>query len=225
MIVSVIRTLLIYTVIIIALRLMGKRQISQMQPTELVVTLLISDIAAIPMENTSKPLLSGIVPVLVLLSCELIFSVLMLKFPKFRTGLCGKPVIVINNGKIDQNKMRSVRMSIEDLCERLRQLEIFSFSEIQYAIVETNGEISVLKKPQNRTADAQMLNIDVKDNGIETVIINDGAISENACKLCNVDKEWIDKILKYNGIKLRDVFIMTADGSKNYNIIRKEAAV
>lgn len=225
MIISVIRTVIIYFIIIFALRLMGKRQISQMQTTELVVTLLISDIAAMPMQNTSQPLLSGIVPILVLLSCEVILSVIMLKSPKFRKSVCGKPVIIINDGKIDQKQLRLLRMSIEDLCEQLRQQNIFSFSQVQYAIVETNGRLSVLKKPENREVDAAMLGIPVEDSGIEAVIINDGEISETACDLCNIDHEWIAKTLQSNSIALNEVFIMTADKKRNYNIISREKPV
>lgn len=225
MIISVIRTVIIYFIIIFALRLMGKRQISQMQTTELVVTLLISDIAAMPMQNTSQPLLSGIVPILVLLSCEVILSVIMLKYPKFRKSVCGKPVIIINDGKIDQKQLRILRMSIEDLCEQLRQQNIFSFSQVQYAIVETNGRLSVLKKPENREADAAMLGIPVEDNGIEAVIINDGQISQTACELCEIDTPWITKTLASNGITLEEVFIMTADKKRNYNIISREKSV
>lgn len=222
MIISVLRTLITYILIVIALRLMGKRQISQMQTTELVVTLLISDIAAMPMQNTGQPFLSGIVPILVLLSCEVIFSVIMLKCPKFRKAVCGKPIIIINNGKIEQSEMRRLRMSIEDLNEQLRQQDIFSLSQIQYAIVETNGQISVLKKPENRSVDAQMLGITPDDNGIEAVVINDGMISDGACKLCGVDFKWISSVLRDNEVQIEDVFIMTADGNRNYSIIRKE---
>ena len=121
MAISFIRTLLLYIVIIAAVRLMGKRQISELQTSELVVTLLISDIAAIPMQNTGQPLVSGFLPIAVLVACELIISTVMLKSAKFRRFVCGKPVIVINDGKIDQGQMRRLRMSTEDLSEQLRQ--------------------------------------------------------------------------------------------------------
>ena len=115
MIISIIRTLLLYAFVILAIRLMGKRQISDMQPSELVVTLIVSDIAAIPMSNTSQPLLSGIIPVLVLIACEIIASIIMMKSRKFRGLICGSPITVIEDGKLMQNEMKRLRMSTEDL--------------------------------------------------------------------------------------------------------------
>lgn len=224
MTISLIRTLLLYIVIIAAVRLMGKRQISELQTSELVVTLLISDIAAIPMQNTGQPLVSGFLPIAVLVSCELIVSALMMKSAKFRRFVCGKPIIVINNGKVDQSQMRRLRMSTEDLSEQLRQMNVFNLEDVAYAIVETNGKLSVLKKPDKLQPDNSMLGIVIPDNGIEAVIISDGEISEFSVSLCGLSKEWIDGILQGQNIALEDVFIMTADKHRNYNIIKKEAA-
>ena len=221
--VSLIRTLLLYIVIIAAVRLMGKRQISELQTSELVVTLLISDIAAIPMQNTGQPLVSGFLPIAVLVSCELIVSTLMMKSAKFRRFVCGKPIIVINNGKVDQSQMRRLRMSTEDLSEQLRQMDVFNLEDVAYAIVETNGKLSVLKKPDKLQPDNSMLGIVIPDNGIEAVIISDGDISEFSVSLCGLSREWIDGILQGQNIALEDVFIMTADKQRNYNIIKKEA--
>ncbi|MCI9272395.1 MAG: DUF421 domain-containing protein [Clostridiales bacterium] len=221
--VSLIRTLLLYIVIIAAVRLMGKRQISELQTSELVVTLLISDIAAIPMQNTGQPLVSGFLPIAVLVSCELIVSTLMMKSAKFRRFVCGKPIIVINNGKVDQSQMRRLRMSTEDLSEQLRQMDVFNLEDVAYAIVETNGKLSVLKKPDKLQPDNSMLGIVIPDNGIEAVIISDGEISEFSVSLCGLSREWIDGILQGQNIALEDVFIMTADKQRNYNIIKKEA--
>ena len=137
MVISLIRAILLYIIIIIAIRIMGKRQISELQTSELVVTLLISDIAAIPMQNTAQPLLSGFIPIFVLVICEIIASCLMVKSAKFRRFICGKPIIVINDGKVDQTQMRRLRMTIEDLSEELHQLDIFNIQEVAYGIVET----------------------------------------------------------------------------------------
>lgn len=223
MIISFIRTFLLYIVIIAAVRLMGKRQISELQTSELVVTLLISDIAAIPMQDTGQPLVSGFLPIAVLVACEIIVSALMIKFPKFRRSVCGKPIIVINDGKVDQKELKRLRMSTEDLSEDLRLMDIYNLSDVAYAIVETNGRLSVLKKPDKQQPDASMLGIVVPDNGIETVVISDGVVSEFSMSLCNLTQEWLDGILQGEHIKQKDVFIMTADRTKKYNIIKKEA--
>lgn len=222
MIISLIRAILLYIIIIIAIRIMGKRQISELQTSELVVTLLISDIAAIPMQNTAQPLLSGFIPIFVLVICEIIASCLMVKSAKFRRFICGKPIIVINDGKVDQTQMRRLRMTIEDLSEELRQLDIFNIQEVAYGIVETNGKLSVLKKPQNRTPDASMLGIVIPDTGLETVIINDGEISDFCISLCGLTKDWVYGILEGKGLDIKDVFIMTANKNRDYYIIEKE---
>lgn len=224
MVISLIRAIFLYIIIILAIRLMGKRQISELQTSELVVTLLISDIAAIPMQNTAQPLLSGFIPITVLVSCEIIASVLMVKNSKFRKFICGKPIIVINNGKIDQKQMKRLRISIEDLSEQLRQLDVFNIQEVAYAIVETNGKLSVLKKPDNRTPDASMLGVVIPDTGLDTVVISDGEISDFSVSICGLTNDWIYGVLKGKGLDIKDVFIMTANKNKDYYIIEKEVS-
>ncbi|MDO4749174.1 MAG: DUF421 domain-containing protein [Eubacteriales bacterium] len=145
MLISLIRTILLYAFIILAVRIMGKRQISDMQTSELVITLVISDIAAIPMQNVEQPLLSGLLPILVLVSLEIIVSVIMLKSSKFRKVVCGNPVVIIKDGKILENQIKKLRISYEDLYSLLRQQEVFDVTDIRYGIVETNGSISLLK--------------------------------------------------------------------------------
>ncbi len=222
MTISFIRTILLYIVIIVAVRLMGKRQISELQTSELVVTLLISDIAAIPMQDTGQPLVSGFLPIAVLVCCEILVSAFMLKNMKFRRMICGKPIVVINDGRIDQAQMKRLRMSTEDLSEQLRRMNIFSLSEVAYAIVETNGKMSVMKKPAEQSATASMLGIVVPDNGIECVVISDGQISNFSLSLCRLSEDWIKGVLKGEGVEQSDVFIMTADCKRNYRIIRKQ---
>lgn len=222
MIISIIRTLLLYAFVILAIRLMGKRQISDLQPSELVVTLIVSDIAAIPMSNTSQPLLSGIIPVLVLISCEIIASIIMLKSRKFRGLICGSPITVIEDGKLMQNEMKRLRMTTEDLCIQLRQQDIFSLDEVEYCIVETNGKISVLQKPEKRNVTLENLNISIPDTKLETVVISDGQLLDNSLRLCKSNKQAVDKILYKEKVNMQDIFIMTLDGAGNYKIITKE---
>lgn len=222
MLISIIRTILLYVFIIMAIRLMGKRQISDMQPSELVVTMVISDIASLPMQNTSQPLLSGVIPVMILIALEITTSVIMMKSKKIRKAVCGSPVIVINDGRLLQNQMRRLRLTVDDLCAQLRQQNVFSIQDVQYCIVETNGTVSVLEKPQKRQPTADDLGIMIEDNKIETVVISDGEIVNHSLQLCGHKTNDVFKILRKKNIKLKDVFIMTMDSTGNYNIIKKD---
>lgn len=222
MFISIIRTVVLYAFVIFAVRLMGKRQISDMQPSELVITLIVSEIAAIPMQNTSQPLISGIIPVLVLVSLEITASVLMMKNSKFRSLLCGNPVIVIRDGVILQKEMKRLRLTTEDLCVQLRQQNVFSIEDVQYCIVETNGEVSVLQKPEKRTLTADDLGVKVLDNKIETVVVSDGEMLDNSLRLCGKSRDDVKSIISEEELNLSEVFLMTLDGLGNYNIIRKE---
>ena len=225
MIISVIRTILLYIVIILAIRIMGKRQIGELQTSELVVTLLISDIAAIPMQNTEQSLLSGIVPILILIVCEIIISFLMLKRAGFRRIICGKPIVIISDGKINQSEMHRLRMSTEDLSEELRQQGIFNIEDVGFAIVETNGKLSVLKKPEKDIPTAEELGIKTNDKGLEVVVISDGEISKYSLKICCLNRDWLFDILKKENIELNDVFLMIANGQGEYKIIEKERKI
>ena len=222
MTISFIRTLLLYIVIIVAVRLMGKRQISELQTSELVVTLLISDIAAIPMQDTGQPLVSGFIPIAVLVMCEILVSGLMLKSTKFRKLICGRPIIVINDGKVDQKEMRRLRMSTEDLSEQLRQKNVFSLEDVAYAIVETNGKMSIIKKTDKEQPTAGMLGVALPDTGLETVVISDGVISDFSLQLCNKSREWLEGVLRGKNISTDQIFIMTANRKGDFNIIKKD---
>ena len=206
MFVTIIRTIILYALIVFAVRLMGKRQLSDMQPSELVITLIIADIASIPMEDTERPMLSGFIP----------------KSPRFRKLLCGSPVMIIEDGKLKQSEMKRLRLTTEDLCVQLRQQGVFSLDEASYCIAETNGKLSVLQKPEKRTPTLGDLNIVIPDDGIEVVVINDGNFLDNSIKLVNADKNVLKKLLKRKHLEEKDVFIMTWDKSGNYKIVRKE---
>lgn len=221
MVISIIRAVLLYTMIILAIRIMGKRQISDLQTSELVVTLLISDIAAIPMQDAAQPLVSGIVPIAVLVLLEIVVSALMVKHSGFRKVVCGSPIVLINDGKVDQKQMRRLRITIEDLFEQLRQKDVFSIHDVAYAIMETNGKISVIKKPEKDTVSADMLSLNVPDHGLETVVISDGELSDFSLKICEKDADWVYGILKTENYDIKDVFIMTANRSGDYRIIEK----
>lgn len=196
MFISLVRTIILYLTIITAVRIMGKRQISQLQTSELVVTMLISDLAVIPMQDSGQPLFSGIIPIFVLIALEVFLSVLMLKNNKFRRLICGKPVVIIQNGRILQDNMKELRMSIEDLFEQLRQKDVFALGDVAWAIVETNGTFSVVKKPEADYLRPKDAGIEPEDGGLEVVVVNDGKLSEASLRLCGKGSDWVRKTLE-----------------------------
>ena len=222
MIITAIRTVIIYIFIIAAIRIMGKRQLGELQPAELVVTLLISDLAAVPMQESGMPLLDGVIPILVLVAMELLFSGLMLKVPFFYRLISGRPMVVIDNGKLDQLDLKRMRVTIGDLVESLREQNVFDIEQIQYAIAETNGKISVLLKPEYRQPSCGDLNAVPPDTGVSMIVVDDGRVSEWALSLCGLDRQWLEKTLKSQHCRIEDVFLMMADRSKKYTLIRKE---
>ena len=224
MLIAIVRTLILYIFIIAALRLMGKRQISDMQPSELVVTLVVSDIASLPMQNTSQPLLSGMIPVMVLVGLEILTSVLMMKSRTVRKLVCGNPVVVIEDGKLLQKQMKRLRMTNSDLMEQLRQQNVFSLDDVQYCIVETNGALSILEKPEKRVPNAEEAGVKVEDNKPEAVVVSDGKLLREGLSMCQKDERKVVNILSENHIPMGSVFLMTMDGSGAYRIIRKEEA-
>ncbi len=167
-------------------------------------------------------MLSGIIPIMVLLVCEILISYLMLKKSGIRRLICGKPVIVINDGTIDQQAMKELRISTEDLYEQLRQKDVFDISEVAYAILETNGQMSVFKKSMYSPLTVGDLEIQKEDTVLQVTIVSDGEIAKSSLKVCGLGTNWLYETLKNENIALKDVFIMTADKYKNYSIIRKE---
>lgn len=221
MAISVIRTVLLYIIIIFAVRMMGKRQISEMQTSELVITLLMSNIASIPMQDTDQSMFSGIIPIFVLLVCEIAVSYLMLRKSKIRKILCGKPVVIINDGVVDRRAMTELRLSTEELFEQLRQKDVFALEDVAYAVIETNGKLSVMRKPDSEPPTSRQLGIKPPHGYIQAVVISDGELADYSLNLCGFDREWVYSILKSKKIKLKDVFIMTCDKTGAYQIITK----
>ncbi len=218
MLITIIRTALLYTVIISAVRFMGKRQISELQTTELVVTMLISDIASMAAQNPSQPLLYGIIPMGVLIVMEVILSGAMIRSGRLRRLICGNPVIVINKGVVDGRQLRRLRMSVLDLSEALRQQNIFSFEDVQYAIVETNGKLSVLKNPEAENPTMKDIGLTPKPKELEAVVVSDGEINSGSLSFCGASESDVQGILKKEKLKLKDVLIMTMNKSRKYSI-------
>lgn len=222
MIISLIRAVILYTLIIFAIRLMGKRQIGQLQPGELAITILISNIAVLPIEDINVPLALGAVPILTLVCFELLISILSMKSFRLRTILSGKPIFVIENGKINQKAINSLRFTIDDLMEGLRSCEVFDISQVAYAIVETNGTMSVIKKFPSQNVTAQMLKLQNQQTTIPLVIVSDGKVVNDNLKEVGLTKKWLLNELQKENINANDIFIMTADTNKNTFITLKE---
>lgn len=217
-----VRSLVLYIVVIFSVRLMGKRQLGELQPTELVITILVSNIATLPLEELSIPLIIGITPILSLVCFEVIMSRLTLKFPRLRCIVSGRPKIIISNGHIDRAVMKSLRYSIDDLMTALRQNGVFKLEDVQYAVVETTGSISVLKKAENDTVTCSDLKIKVPNDNPPVIVITDGKVLECSLSEINADTKWLNGILKKEKKKAADIFIMTADRNKNYYIVDME---
>jgi len=222
MITTLLRTLIVYVIIIIGLRIMGKRQISQLQTSELVVTLLISELAIMPIQNRNEPLLNGLIPMLLLIMCEVLVSFIMLRSGKFRKLICGKPIMVVENGIILQKQMRRLRMTTEDLIIQLRQNDIFYLNEVDFAIVETNGIMSVIKKAEYDYLTPSQIKLPTKKHILELVVVSDGEISDHSLKLCGKTRQWVMEKIETKNFKLSDIFIMTADITDKFTIVEKD---
>lgn len=224
MAVSVIRTVILYFLLMLSMRIMGKRQIGELQPSELVVTLLLSDLAAVPMQENGLPLLNGILPILVLVSLELLLSGAMLKSPKIAQLISGTPMAVIKDGRIDEKTMRRLRLTVDDLVESLRQQNIFDLRQVQYAIVETNGHISAFCYPPFQPATAKDVNRKNPDDGMPVVIVSDGKPSDWGMALCDLDKSWLDGVLRRHHCPLEQVFLLTATKTGDHFLLTKQQA-
>lgn len=216
-----IRSLILYILVIFSVRLMGKRQLGELQPSELVITILISNIATLPLEDTDIPLLLGVTPILALVCFEVIVSWLNLVFPKFRKMISGSPKIIIRNGKTDPQTLRELRFSVDDLMMSLREKEVFDIEDVQFAIVETTGNISVMKKQSVDTPDRKDLGIKMKNFDPPQVVVSDGKIIPQAVKVTGIEGS-IEKILASINLKINDVFIMTADTQGNFFVVDKD---
>ena len=222
MLISLIRTLILYIFIIFSMRLMGKRQFGELQPAELVITVLISEIAAIPLQDSDIPFGNSLVAVVLLVSLEIINSVFCMKNSKFRTLLQGNSVIVIRDGVIDQKQLKRLRFTVDDLLDQLRQKDVFDISDVRYAIVETNGQLSVMLKPEKEPYTAGMARTEDKSKSLLCMVISDGEFMKQAMNECNQTENKINKILQKNKVSLKEVFIMLADDMGNYTIIKKD---
>jgi len=214
MILVVVRTLILYTLVVFALRLMGKREIGQLQPFELVVILMISDLAAIPSENVGIPLLSGIIPILVLLLSSLTLAWITLKNEKARAIICGTPSILIERGKILEKELRKNNYNLTDLLEELRLKNVPNIADVEFAVLETNGQLSVFPKSQKRPTIPEDFQITTKFEGLPLTIISDGILNNDNLRQGNKNRAWLKRELKKHTIdKIEDVLFASLDSS------------
>ena len=222
MILSYTRTIILYLVLILVIRLMGKRQIGQMEPAEFVVTMLVANLAAIPMQDGGIPIFSGLVPILTVLGVELVLSALSLKSSKVRKLLCGKPVILIENGKILQGNLRKTRITLDELSGHLREKDVLDIRAVQYAILETNGNLSVFPYPKERPASARDAGIKARQQFLPITIISDGELLEENLQKARKNRQWLRGVLDEQGASLKETWLLTVDGSNQVTFFRKE---
>ena len=221
MAVTLVRATVLYAVVIFLIRVMGKRQIGELQPAEFVVTMLVSEIASIPMQDNTIPILNSISALFVLVAYEVITSAVSLKSYKFRAFMQGHPIIVIRDGVIDIKALKKMRMSVNDLMGALRQKDVFEISKVSYAIFETNGQISVLLKPENMNATAGDLNLRPQDEGMPFAVICDGTVIEDAVEQSGIERSKIKSAVSSAGMEISEVLIMTVTPHGKTYIVRK----
>lgn len=223
MLVILVRTALLYLLVVAAMRMMGKRQVGELQPSELVTAIMISDVASIPMQNTGVPLISGVVPILTLLAAELTVSYLSLKSRGVRRIFSGKPSVLIARGRINEREMKKQRFSVEDLMEELRVSGYSDISQVEFAMLETNGQISVVPKPSARPLTAEDVGLENKNEQVPRTVIVDGELDEEEIQNSGKSKTWLKKQLAANGIKdIKMVFIATVDSNGSLFVQTKE---
>ena len=211
MLLSYIRTIILYLVLIAVIRLMGKRQIGQMEPSEFVVTMLVANLASIPMQDGGIPLFSGLVPILTVLGMELLLAAAAMGSVWVRKVLCGKPVILIENGKINQSALRATRVTLDELTGHLREKDVLDLKSVQYAILETNGNLSVFPWPKEKPASAKEAGVQVKSQYLPISIIEDGYLYGENLAVAKRDKKWVQQVLDEHRTSLKQTWLLTVD--------------
>ena len=224
MLLSYLRTVILYLVLIAVVRFMGKRQIGQMEASEFVVTMLVANLASIPMQDGGIPLFSGLVPILTVLGVELILSVAAMGSVWVRRVLCGKPVILIDNGKILQKALRATRVTLDELTGHLREKDILDLQSVQYAILETNGNLSVFPYPKEKPASATEAGVQVKPQYLPVTIIGDGHLYKENLRITHRDEKWVQQVLDEHRASLSQTWLLTVDEKGHALWLPKEDA-
>lgn len=222
MILSYLRTVILYLVLICVIRLMGKRQIGEMEPSEFVVTMLVANLAAIPMQDGAIPLFSGLVPILTVLAVELVLSWITLRSVLLRRFFCGKPVILIDNGMLIQENLRQTRVTLDELTGHLREKDVLDITTVQYAILETDGSLSVFPYPKEKPAAAKDTGIQPKQQYLPVTIIEDGFLSRENLRRAKKDEAWLENVLRQHNATRKNTLLLTVDSSDSIHWIGKE---
>lgn len=208
-----IRVIILYILVLVIMRLMGKREIGQLQPFELVVAIMIADLASIPMSDVGIPITNGIIPILALLVMHISISILNMKSIKIREILCGKPRILIYRGKIDEKALKKERFTLNELQERLRSVNIINIGDVEYAILETSGQITVIQKPDKRTTTPKDFDMMPEYEGLPYDLVIDGKVMYNNLKILGKNYTWLEKEVGKFKMKPEDALIVTIDGA------------
>lgn len=216
-----IRAIILYIIVIFSVRIMGKRQIGELQPSELVITILVSNIATLPLEDLNIPLTMGILPILSLVCFEVLMSWITLKSKRIRHVVSGTPKVIIRDGILDQKVMKDLRYSVDDLMTALRSNNIFNISEVQYAVVETNGSVSVYEKYPYRNVTNMDMNFNGKTCDPPVIIISDGKIVSQGLLEVGLERQWATDLLERKHLRESDVFLLIADKDGDYTLIKR----
>jgi len=222
MLVSLIRSVILYFLLILAIRLMGKRQIGQLEPSEFVVAMLIADLAAVPMQDLGIPLLAGVIPILTVLAIEVLLSALSYHFISVRRLLCGTPIILMENGNILHENMKKTRITTDELMEQLREKGFLELSSIKYAILETNGQISAFVYDKNEPATREDLKLETCETSLPLVLISNGALLHHNLQRSCYNEETLFQLLTEKGLQTSDVLLLTTDPSGHLYLARKK---
>ena len=222
MLITFIKAIILYIVVLIVMRLMGKREIGQLQPFELAISIMIADLASVPMSELGIPITNGIIPILALLVIYMIISVLNMKSVNVRKIMSGKPSLLVYRGKIDEKILKKERITINELQERLRGQNVFNLSDVEYAILETNGQVTVIQKPEKRNLIPEDLNIIPEYEGISYDLVLDGKIMDENLKTIGKDRKWLEKKLKEFDLTPTNTLIATIDGKGKVFCQKKE---
>lgn len=222
MLILIFRAFFLYIFVIVVMRIMGKREIGQLQPYELAITLIISELVALPMENNGIPLLSGVIPVLVITLTQMLLSYLTTKSQRIQDIISGTYSIIIENGKMMEKNMAEQKYTITELLEQLRMSGVTKISDVQYAILETSGELSIILKESKRPVTAEQMMINTEYEGLPVNLILDGKLVYNNLSSAKLSEEDINKILSEKGLNIEDVFYLNVDAKKEYYLQMKE---
>ena len=223
MLVTFLRTMILYLVVVFGIRLMGKRQLGELQPEELVSTILISNLASISIESEEVPITSSLIPLFLIAALELLGSVLSFRSQKFFNFLSGRPKTVILDGQIDQNALRMLRLTTADLMEALRGKNIFDPREVSYAVIETNGTLSVALRPEKEPARLADLQVKAEHTNATIPFVLDGQVLEDNLRWCGKDRAWLERTAQANTLLPEEILLLIGNETEDYFLLKKES--